>query len=329
MITREADKTFIFNSKQSDDLRLGNTLKSAPSFKDTQTIEAFLQSEKAATIYFGYPDDEGIKINNGRIGAALAPNQIRTFLYKMTPALNYSHPFSLIDLGDLSVQEIPFEKRHLIASECAQSALNSDHRWVGVGGGHDYGFSEGRALIEFARKEKKTKPLIINFDAHLDVRTSAQGFNSGTPFYRLLNDYKGEFDFAEVAIQSQCNSQKHLEFVKSHGGKVLLLDELVDSDVSLDELLKQQLGHWLSPARLTYLSIDIDAFSSGVAMGASQSWPIGLLPQSFFKAFRNLVRTLDVRVLGIYEVSPPLDFDHLTSKLAAQIIHQFIFAKRN
>jgi len=328
VITEEVNKKYVYSSGAIDDPRLGNLLRIAPSFENEKSINEFLQKENPSTVFFGYPDDHGIKINNGRVGAALGPDHVRSLLYKMSPALNFSAPTSLLDLGNLAVNKIPFEKRHATGSEIALMALRQKHRWMGVGGGHDYGFSEGRALIEFSKAEKKGKPLIINFDAHLDVRSTDQGFNSGTPFYRLLHDYKNEFDFAEIAVQPQCNSQKHLDWVRSQGAKVILLEEIMDSDRPLDIYIKSVLDSWISQERLTYLSIDIDAFSSSVAMGASQSWPTGLLPHQFFNTFRDLIDILDVRVLGVYEVSPPLDSCELTSKLAAQIIHQFIYGKK-
>jgi len=34
---------------------------------------------------FGYPDDEGIFLNGGKLGAAHGPASIRNALYKMTP----------------------------------------------------------------------------------------------------------------------------------------------------------------------------------------------------------------------------------------------------
>ncbi|MEK7355711.1 MAG: arginase family protein, partial [Bdellovibrionota bacterium] len=65
---------------------------------------------------------------------------------------------------------------------------------------------------------------------------------------------------------------------------------------------------------------------SAVAPGCSQSWATGLMPREFFATFELIVTRLDVRALGLYEVSPPLDQDDRTSKLAAQIAHHYIFA---
>jgi len=84
------------------------------------------------------------------------------------------------------------------------------------------------------------------------------------------------------------------------------------------------LGDWILRPRPVFLSIDIDGFSNAVAPGASQSWATGFLPKDFFQVFNLLRLRLDVRLLGIYEVSPPLDLDAQTAKLAAQIMHRLI-----
>ena len=54
-------------------------------------------------IFFGYPDDEGVKNNGGRPGAKEAPNCIRKYLYSMTPPLRSSEEFpKFFDFGNQS-----------------------------------------------------------------------------------------------------------------------------------------------------------------------------------------------------------------------------------
>ncbi len=94
------------------------------------------------------------------------------------------------------------------------------------------------------------------------------------------------------------------------------------SGESFSTLVMRLLGDWILKSRSVFLSIDIDGFSSAIAPGCSQSWATGFSAQDFFPCLEILKARLDVRMLGIYEVSPPLDSDDRTSKLAAQIIHK-------
>jgi arginase family enzyme len=94
--------------------------------------------------------------------------------------------------------------------------------------------------------------------------------------------------------------------------------------MSLSEFVISRLGDRIVSPRPCFLSVDIDAFDSSYAPGASQSWPTGLTPREFFPFMDLLLHRLDVRSLGIYEVSPPLDVASATSKLGALIVHRFV-----
>lgn len=313
-IFNPASKDLFFKSTKINDQRLGDLV-----------FQSEFASNGKTFFIAGYPDDEGIFINGGRPGAAKAPDAIRKYLYKMTPSAWSAEDVQLVDQGNLEVVS-PLAERHsqlktAIAKTLQQSPKNF---WIGLGGGHDYGYPDGAGFLE-STKSSKHKPLVINFDAHLDVRPVDQGLSSGTPFYRLLTDKDlPPFDFIEIGLQAQCNSPQHLQWLHDHGGYAIGFDEL-NSQLNWVEAVLERLAPFILSPRPTYLSVDIDAFSSAYAPGCSQSWSTGLIPNEFMNLLKILKKRLDVRVLGIYEVSPPLDIDDRTSKLAAQIIHSFIY----
>ncbi len=169
----------------------------------------------------------------------------------------------------------------------------------------------------------ESNPLIINIDAHLDVRDLSRGLTSGTPFFRLLESGKA-FDFLEIGIQGQCNAQAHWDYVEAKGGHILSLEEIVESDLSLSEFVTNTVGHLLVKPRPTFLAVDMDAFTWPYAQGTSAAWPLGLDPMQFSQLANMLCRRLNVQVYGIYEVSPPLDQGGGTARLAAQFAHGFL-----
>ena len=273
--------------------------------------------EGAEVAIVGYPDDEGIRLNGGREGARLAPEAIRRLLYKMTP-----HPRRRLrkyaDLGDLPIQD-ELAARHEEAARLVHSALTSGTRVMSLGGGNDWAYPDGRALLETA----KTRPLVINVDAHFDVRDTSRGLNSGTPFYRLLESGL-PFDFVELGIQGHCNARAHWDYVEEKGGKILTTEEYLESGLSLLEFTTRELGDWLLKRRPCFLAIDLDAFAHPLAAGTSAAWPLGITPHAFWPLYQALLARLDVRVLGLYEVSPPLDVAQATAKWAAQLAHGFL-----
>lgn len=316
-LTTPTDSQLFFSRHDSTDPRLGDWVQPFP----LQAPQDFAKLPTPSWILLGYPDDEGILLNGGRPGAKDAPKMIRTVFYKMTPSFLNPTLQSLIDLGDVPTS-LSLAERHQRGREIIRAALDHGHRTLSLGGGHDYGFADGAGFIDHCLA-KKQRPVVINFDAHLDVRPTDKGFHSGTPFNRLLTEFDGHFDFIEVGLQNQCNSVAHLNWAKSKGAKILLYQDL--REVGLVESLRALTSPFLG--RPCFLSIDIDAFTSSEAPGCSQSWTTGLQLQEFLPALKMLQTDLDVKSLAIYEVSPPLDHDHRTSKLAALLLHHAIFQK--
>jgi len=300
------DKSLFFSRQDPKDPRLGDLVQ-------TNNREA------GGVALVGYPDDEGIRLNGGREGAKDAPDEIRRWLYKMTPhPKRHLKPFR--DLGDLE-SSADLGARHDIAANAAEEILRTGTQLLSLGGGNDWAYADG---VAFLKVHAAAKPLIINIDAHLDVRTVGdRGFNSGTPFYRLLESGI-EFDFVEFGTQTHCNSKAHWEYVQGKGGRILTMEEYFDSGLTLLEYTVRELGELILKKRPCFLAVDIDAFSMPFAAGSSAPSPLGLLPQDFWPVYLMWLQRLDVRVLGLYEVSPPLDIASSTSRWAAQIAHGFL-----
>src|SRR5438132_1056779 len=66
-----------YQPRRPDDPRLGEIVE----FWDGDM--AALKPGRAVLI--GFPQDEGVRRNGGRVGAAEAPSEIRRFLYRLTP----------------------------------------------------------------------------------------------------------------------------------------------------------------------------------------------------------------------------------------------------
>lgn len=314
----------LFTKNDPRDVRLGDLAKLPPKLARLDELQALLEEvDKTTFAITGYPDDEGILKNGGRVGASEAPERIRNFFYRMTPPAFAPKNPVIYDLGNLISPHLTLEKRHEQAREIARSQHENGVRAITLGGGHDYGFPDAAAYCSWA-KSRNEKPLVINFDAHLDVRPLDRGITSGTPFFRLLEEFP-ETDFVEIGLQGQCNSSAHVEWLKTKGGMISFEEERRLRGESLTENLMRQLGDKALKARTAFLSVDIDAFSSSVAPGASQSWPTGFDPADFFACLTWCLGRFDVRGLGIYEVSPRLDVDDRTSRLAALIAYRFVF----
>ncbi len=303
------DPNLFFTKNDLQDIRLGDlVLKKVETSKD-----------HIITV-IGYPDDEGIQLNGGRIGSAQAPDIIRRFLYKMTPPAEFNKILpTLIDAGNCST-EIALDQRHLLASAQVKSAYQKKHQVISLGGGHDYGYPDCEAFIEIFKKAH-SKPVIINFDAHLDVRPNDKFNHSGTPFYRLKEKYKDQFHLIEIGLQPQCNSKAHWEWAKKNNIDLFSLEAIEKSNW----LCASDYFQNISRDTPIFISFDMDALCSADAGGCSQAWPTGLKLKECLVFLKQIYSQYPVQGLGIYETSPPFDHDFKTSKAAALLAYQFIF----
>lgn len=303
---------FYYQATDKSDLRLCQFIKKPESYITANT-----------PVLLSYPDDEGIALNGGRTGSALAADCIRKYLYKMTwPFLDQANDVFLYDLGSLNTS-IELKQRHESARKIVNQLL-TQHTVYTIGGGHDYGYSDGAAFID-AFLGEPYPPLILNLDAHLDVRPTAWGLNSGTPFFRLLSEFKAKFQFIELGLQKQCNCATYWQWAKEQGALLYSIEEM--RQIGILPLLKSLL-QGSSKKQKCFISLDIDVFAQYLATGCSQSWGSGLTYTEVIEIIQWLLENKDVRLFSIYEVSPPLDFDNSTSKLAANLLHYVMTKNR-
>lgn len=304
-----ADSSLFFSKKDLNDPRLGDC---------TTSLTDTLKNISADLALWGYPDHEGIKLNGGRLGAAEAPRAIRTVFYKMTPHVLHPQAPRIVDGGDISLH-LSLSDRHEAGARRSYSMTEMEIPWVSLGGGHDYGYADGAGFLR-ACIAKKNRPLVLNFDAHLDVRPTDRGLSSGTPFFRLLNEFKGDFDFFEIGLQGHCNSRVHWDWALEQGAQLISYNDIQKK--GLLSLLQQKLAP--HKGQTVWVSFDMDAMTSVEAPGCSQSWTTGLVTTQVMDCFDWLYREFKWKSFSIYEVSPPLDSDLRTAKLAAQFLHHFL-----
>jgi formiminoglutamase len=297
-----APRALFFKSPRPNDTRIGELV--------SHVSEAKAVTAKNSKILLGYPDDEGIRVNFGRLGAKAAPDAIRASLYKLTPGLK-KFP-KVYDIGNLRIEE-SIAERHQRAKNTIAELMRQKNQVLSFGGGHDYAYPD---VLGFLEANKGKKPLVLNFDAHLDVRTDQNGINSGSAFFRLFRDF-GHFELVEIGIQSFCNSAFHMDFAKKNKIKTIAFEEAHGN-------LKKLFKTLSAKKRPLYLSVDLDAFSTAYAQGVSAGYPVGLDANEFYLALPILLSRMEVCGAGFYEVSPPLDPDGQTAKLAAILARQII-----
>ncbi len=296
-------------------LRSGD--KNDPRLGEFVRIEE-LDYDAAEIVIIGCPQDEGVRRNNGRPGAALAPSAIREQFYKLT---TFNIRKQIFDAGDIktggSLEEI--HERHF---EVVKQILADGKRLIVLGGGNDISYPDGRAIAEVFGPENW---IAVNVDAQLDVRLADER-NSGTPYRQLLDEKLLQPSyFYEVGFQSHFCSPVYYEYIRSLGVNRISLEILrsrTEADLELKESIRLKFIS-LSSSLNTFFGFDLDAVRSADAPGTSAPSPLGLRAGEFIQLVKYAASLANTRIIEFSEVNPKFDADNRTTKLVAIAMHRF------
>jgi formiminoglutamase len=272
----------------------------------------------AEIVILGCPQDEGIRRNRGREGAALAPNAIREQFYRLTP---FNIKKRLFDAGDVRIDG-SLEEIHDRQTALVSKFLRDGKRVIVLGGGNDISYADGRAMADVFGPEWW---LGINVDSHLDVRADHPR-NSGTPYRELLEGgHLLPKYFYEVGYQTHLASPIYYKYLRDLGVNRLSLEILRSRegvDLELKEQIRQRfIGH--SSSLNTFFGFDMDVVRSADAPGTSAPSPLGLRAGEFITLVKYAASLANTKVIEFSEVNPNFDIDNRTSKLVAIGMHRF------
>lgn len=306
-LTVRPDESVFFSRNDVNDPRLGEIVRRTPD-----------HYENADIVILGCPQDEGVRRNGGRVGAAEAPLSIRGQFYKLT-TMNIRK--RIFDLGDVKIANT-LEATHDTMTEVVKAVLRDGKRLIVLGGGNDISYADGRAMSEVFGRDWW---IGVNIDAHLDVRLSEER-NSGTPYRQLLDEelllprY-----FYEVGYQTHLASPIYYEYIRALGVNRISL-ELVrsraEADIELKESVRNKfIGH--SASLNTFFGFDMDAVRSADAPGTSAPSPLGLRAGEFIQLVKYAASLANTKLIEFSEVNPKFDDDNRTAKLVAIAMHRF------
>jgi formiminoglutamase len=306
LTTRPAEDVF-FRRNDRNDPRLGEVVGSEEKDYDSAEI-----------IILGCPQDEGVRRNNGREGAALAPYKIREQFYKLT---TFNIKKKVFDIGDVKIGD-SLEETHDTHCEVVKQVLADGKRLIVIGGGNDISYPDGRAMSETFGADNW---IAINVDAHLDVRIAEQR-NSGTPYRQLLEeDLLIPKYFYEVGYQSHFASPVYYDYIRNLGVHRISLELLRSRDEADMELKEQIRQHFInhSTSMSTFFGFDLDAVRSSDAPGTSAPSPLGLRAGEFITLVKYAASLANTKMIEFSEVNPKFDADNRTTKLVAIAMHRF------
>ncbi|MFZ5493994.1 MAG: formimidoylglutamase [Verrucomicrobiota bacterium] len=253
-----------------------------------------------AIALLGLPDDTGVRLNNGRTGAAGGPKAFRAALARYGAAAPAGGPLPLVfDAGDI-MPTGSLDKTHERVTEATAALLDRGLFPVAIGGGHDLTFP-------FVRAVAARHPALagVCFDAHLDVRETP---GSGMAFRQLVEEC-GVPALHLHGFRPLVNSQEHLDWFRAHGGRTHL------------DPAKPALP---SRAKDLFVSFDLDVLDAAHAPGVSAMNPAGWSVREAEAWVLACGADPRVRCFDLMELNPAHDPDGRTARVAAHLFLTFL-----
>ena len=304
-----------FPSSRTDDPRLDQVI--VPwSNKPNQ-----LQPNRA--VLLGFPVDEGVKRNGGRVGAAGGPDAIRACLFRLTPGDASTgqdvRELPPLDLGNLHPL-LTLEESQAALGSIIGTILEAGAVPIVMGGGHELAFGH---YLGYCAAGKQ--PSIINLDAHLDVRPTIDGMGtSGTSFRQAMDHPTLPLQpgrYACLGIQPHQTSLDHWNFCRQRYDLLVTAEEMRTGCKDSFERTCSSLGRFGEPI---YLSIDADVASQADVPGVSAPNAAGLTGHELLACARRAGCNPRVSSLDLVELNPLYDIDQRSARWAATMVWHFL-----
>ncbi|GEC89154.1 formimidoylglutamase [Brevibacillus brevis] len=307
----------------SADLWTGRTdhTERRSSFRYHQIVEITdldtLQAAKDRTVaIIGFECEEGVRRNQGRLGAAKAPNAIRQALASLPWKVEEGK--RLVDVGNVACPNEELEAAQEELGNAVSALFSKSMTPIILGGGHETLYGHYVGVRKHIGKEASLG--IINIDAHFDLRSYEVQPSSGTMFRQILEHDKHSSYFV-LGIQRFGNTQELFDKADELGVRYVYEEEMTDAQ--MDEITLS-VREFIEKHDHVMLTLCTDVLNAAFAPGVSAPSPFGLTPM----VVRTLIRTVAAHKktlsFDICEVNPVLDENGRTVKLGAYLTNEAI-----
>lgn len=303
------------------DRAIWNGRRDSDSAGDTrrlhEVVAPFDRGAAGGAAIIGFACDEGVRRNHGRIGAAQGPDAIRRALANL-PAQAIE---TLFDAGNIACADGDLALAQSRLAERVEQVLARQIFPLILGGGHEVAFGTfGGIARHLGDALKSGRLLIVNFDAHFDLREAEQA-TSGTPFQQIAEWCRQagvEFHYLCYGISRCSNTPALFARAGQLGVRYWLDSELAHEDFSK---VDTELRGWLAEASHVYLTIDLDVLPAEKAPGVSAPAAFGVALDTVERLVQTIKQSGKLLAADIAECNPIHDRDGLTARVAARLAH--------
>lgn len=277
-------------------------------------------ANKKSIALLSFANDEGVRRNQGRVGAASGNKAIRQALASLP--VHFDEDVIVYDAGIIIQDDNDLERHQKELAFYVEKILSYNCLPVVLGGGHDITYGNYSGIRKFLLPKKK-KVGIINFDAHFDLRPidPVVGATSGTSVWQIAKETlenKEDFSCLALGIQKYGNTKKLFDLAEKYNIEYVFGDDFAPENKSA---ILSKINSFIKSVDHVYLTICMDVFSASYAPGVSATSLNGIIPDSLFRTcFDQIINSGKLISIDFAEVNPNFDIDNRTSKLAASLI---------
>lgn len=278
-----------------------------------QRVRSFDGQSRDGVALVGFAVDEGVRRNDGRLGAADGPHALRAALANL-PVLGEP---ALWDAGDVTVEGGALEAAQDALASRVAAAIRQGNLPLVLGGGHEVAWGTFQGIARACPDLRRI--LVVNFDAHFDLRQAAQG-NSGTPFRQIAEWCQSTgrpFDYHVLGISHYANTRALFDRADALGVRYAL-DEALQSDAAVDAA-RDALLQDIALCDAVYLTVCLDVLPGGDAPGVSAPAALGVPLARVLRLMNAVLTSGKLVAADIAELNPGFDRDGLTAKMAARL----------
>jgi formiminoglutamase len=287
-----------------------------------QLVEPWRAGAARGVALLGLASDEGVRRNQGRVGAAQGPQALR----QMLANLPVHSRFTLYDAGDVACGAGALETAQDEYAARAAKLLDEGQLVVGLGGGHEIAWASYLALVRGrSMRNANAKLGILNFDAHFDLRKDERS-TSGTPFLQALDHAAANglsVEYRCLGVSEASNTRALFDRARERGVVWRRDDEL--TLLALDARMAE-LADWLRTIDDLYLTFCLDVLPAWVAPGVSAPAARGVALEVLEPLIVAAAGSGKLRLADIAELCPPHDIDRRTARVAARIAWRIVRA---
>ncbi|WP_332650455.1 formimidoylglutamase [Lysinibacillus sp. 54212] len=282
-------------------------------FRYHQIVQITTEAKQGSIGLIGFSCDEGVRRNNGRVGAKDAPFALRKQLAPI-PWRKYSDDFSLIDFGDIICEDQNLERAQQELGDKVSEILSTGKAII-LGGGHETLYGQYLGVRKAAGPDASIG--LLNIDAHFDMRSYDSQTSSGTMFKQILDEDPNAHYFV-CGIQQYGNTTALFNTADQYNVQYFL-DEQLDSLAFTTEL-----NNFMDAHDVLLVTLCMDVLNAAEAPGVSAPSPFGLSALKVREILRQMASHKKTVSFSICEVNPLLDVDNRTAKLGAYFINEVI-----